>query len=91
MDTEQLIKSSEGRTLEFKRELSARLDHVLRTIVAFSNGSGGDVIIGVDDERNVLGIAQDPLEVEERLASSIHDSIAPELGLPRQGKAGGTL
>jgi len=81
MDTEQLIKSSEGRTLEFKRELPARLDHVLRTIVAFSNGSGGDVIIGVDDERNVLGIDQDPLEVEERLASSIHDSIAPMPGV----------
>jgi len=81
MDTEQLVESSEGRTLEFKRELPPRLDKVLQTVVAFANGSGGDLIVGIDDKREVLGIDQDPLEVEERLASAIHDSISPLPGV----------
>ncbi|MDZ7642089.1 MAG: ATP-binding protein [Desulfurivibrio sp.] len=81
MNTEQLLKSSEGRSLEFKRELPPRLDKVLQTVIAFANGSGGDVIIGMDDKREVLGIDQDPLEVEERLASAIHDSITPLPGV----------
>jgi ATP-dependent DNA helicase RecG len=81
MNTEQLLKSPEGRSLEFKREFPPRLDKVLQTVIAFANGSGGDVIIGVDDKHKVLGIDQDPLEVEERLASAIHDSITPLPGV----------
>lgn len=77
MDITELITSSEGRRLEFKQQIPDSLDSVLRTIIAFSNESGGDVIIGIDDEGEVVGIDEDPFELEERLASSVYDSIAP--------------
>lgn len=72
------LRRPEGKTLEFKRDLSSP-DGVLRTIVAFANTSGGTVLIGVEDgTRHVRGVV-DPMAVEERLASLISDAITPRL------------
>jgi len=78
IDLPELIARSEGKTLEFKRDLSSA-DGVLRSIVAFANTSGGIVVIGVEDKtRRVVGVG-DPLAVEERLANLIADNIAPQV------------
>ena len=72
------LRSPEGKTLEFKRDLSSP-EGLLRTVVAFANTAGGVVLIGVEDgTRHVRGIA-DPFTLEERIASLITDSIAPRL------------
>ncbi len=81
MNIKETINSPEGRTLEFKRQVPDKLDNIVKTVVAFSNGSGGEIIIGVDDDRKLIGIDQDPYDLEERLASSIHDRIAPVPGV----------
>ena len=73
-----LLKRSESKTLEFKRDLSSP-DGVLRTILAFANTAGGVLLLGVEDAtRNVRGVAK-PLAMEERLADLISDSILPRL------------
>ena len=73
-----LLTQAEGKALEFKRDLSSP-DKVIRTVVAFANGAGGTIIIGVEDgTRRVAGIA-DPQKLEERLASMIWDRIEPRL------------
>src|SRR3990172_3297987 len=78
MDLSDLLARAEGKTLEFKRDLSSPVP-VLRTVVAFANTAGGTLLFGVEDAtRNVLGIA-DPLALGERLASLISDSIEPRL------------
>lgn len=78
MDIGTLIQRTEGKTLEFKRDLSSP-DGALRTIVAFANTAGGTLVIGVDDDtRSVVGV-DDPLGLEERLANLISDRIAPAL------------
>ena len=78
MDLTELLKRPEGKTLEFKRDLSSTAS-VLRTVIAFANTAGGTVLIGVEDgTRHVRGIA-DPLSLEERLASILSDGIAPRL------------
>jgi hypothetical protein len=60
MDLLDLLKRPEGKTLEFKRDLSSS-DGALKTIVAFANTAGGTLLIGVEDRsRNVRGMA-DPL------------------------------
>lgn len=81
MNIKEAINSPEGRTLEFKRQAPDKLDNILRTVIAFSNGSGGEIIIGVDDDRKLTGIDLDPFEFEGRLASSIHDRISPVPGV----------
>jgi len=78
MNLVEVLKRPEGKTLEFKRDLSSP-DGVLRTVVAFANTAGGTLLIGVEDAtRHVRGV-KSPLDLEERLASIISDSIAPRL------------
>ena len=78
MDLTELLKRPEGKTIEFKRDLSSTAG-VLRTVVAFANTAGGTVLIGVEDgTRHVRGVA-DPLALEERLASLLSDGIVPRL------------
>ncbi len=76
IDSIDLLKRPEGKTLEFKRDLSSP-EGVLRAIGAFANTAGGVLLLGVEDTtRNVRGVAK-PLEMEERLANLISDSILP--------------
>jgi predicted HTH transcriptional regulator len=78
MKIADLLRRAEGKTLEFKRDLSSP-DHVLRTLIAFANTSGGTLLLGVEDRtRSVRGV-EDPLGLEERLANLISDCIIPTL------------
>lgn len=78
MDLIELLKLPEGKSLEFKRDLSSP-DGVLRSLVAFANTAGGTLLIGVEDKtRHVRGV-KEPLAIEERLANLISDNIAPRL------------
>ncbi len=75
----ELLSKQEGKTLEFKRELSSsNKEKVLQTIIAFVNGSGGNLIFGVDDNKNIVGVAN-PFELEERIANIVFDSISPTI------------
>ncbi len=73
----QLLAAAEGKTLEFKRDLSSPRN-ILKTLVAFSNSAGGQLLIGIDDGRKVVGVDR-PLDDEERLCNLIADSISPHL------------
>lgn len=76
MDLPELLTRHEGKTLEFKRDLSSP-GPIVKTVVAFANTAGGDLVIGVDDgTRDVVGV-EDALADEERLANLIADRIAP--------------
>jgi len=76
--TSQLIAMPEGKTLEFKRDLSSP-KNMLKTLVAFANTAGGRLLIGIeDDSGEVLGV-EDPLDEEERIRNLIADSIKPRL------------
>jgi predicted HTH transcriptional regulator len=78
MDLLALLRQSESKRLEFKRDLSSP-DGVLRSVVAFANTAGGTVLIGIEDRtRQVRGI-ENVLDVEERLANLISDHIVPRL------------
>ncbi|AHF92535.1 transcriptional regulator [Opitutaceae bacterium TAV5] len=78
MNLPDLLCQNEGKTLEFKRDLSSP-ENVLRTLVAFANTSGGRVVIGVEDGSKRVCSLADPLAEEERLANLIADLIVPRL------------
>lgn len=78
MDLLALLAQPEGKTIEFKRDLSSPAGF-LRAVTAFANTAGGTIIIGVEDRtRHVVGVG-DPLALEERAANLISDSISPRL------------
>jgi predicted HTH transcriptional regulator len=78
MDLLDIMRLPEGKTLEFKRDLSSP-DGFLKTVVAFANTAGGTVLVGVEDgTRNVRGVAE-PLDLEERITNLIDDSITPRV------------
>ena len=78
IDLVETLKRPEGKTLEFKRDLSSP-EGVLKTIVAFSNTAGGTLLIGVEDgSRHVRGVP-DALDLEERLANLVSDGVSPRL------------
>lgn len=78
MKISEILPKPEGKTLEFKRDLSSP-DGVLRSVVAFANTAGGTILIGVDDKTRQLRSVENCLDQEERLASLISDSIFPRL------------
>lgn len=78
MDFIELLTRPEGKSLEFKRDLSSP-DGALKTMIAFANSAGGTLLLGVEDRtRHVRGV-HDALDVEERIANLVSDSISPRL------------
>jgi len=73
-EVQQLIRQPEGDTLEFK----VRVDFtaVLQTVCAFLNGEGGQLIIGVSDEGQVIGLAAAE-KVREKLLHRLQTQLAP--------------
>jgi len=49
------IITSAGKTLKFKRDTSA-LKQIMMTIVAFANNAGGSIIIGREDDGEIIGV-----------------------------------
>ena len=69
MDLLEMIQSGENSKVEFKttmrydmreNKVNRKLEEViLKTIAAFSNGQGGTLVMGVDDEQNIIGLEND--------------------------------
>ena len=72
------VRQPENRKLELKRSLPPRAKW-LKSIIAFANGAGGELILGVNDKsRDIVGI-ENPFELEEKISNTIHDSIRPSI------------
>ena len=68
-----MILSGENRQIEFKREYTR---NILKTVSAFSNYHDGEIIIGIDDDLNIIGVA-DPVSLKLNLENAINDNIIP--------------
>ena len=75
-----------GKQLEFKRDLSSPRN-LLKTLVAFANSAGGKLVIGVNDARHIVGVA-DPLAKEERIRNPVIARVFRELHLSEQWGSG---
>ena len=78
MDLIETLRNPEGKTLEFKQDLSSPAGFK-RTVVAFANTAGGTILIGIEDKTGYVRGVADPLALEERVASLISDSISPRV------------
>lgn len=79
MNSEQLIKSllkqGESEQLEFKQVV--RKDAIGKSICAFLNHEGGQVVIGISDDKKVVGIT-DAENWEKELNKYLNTTIIPE-------------
>lgn len=88
---EELIKRGESKTLEFKSTLrwslkEARQDDkiithaTLKTIAAFLNTEGGDLLLGVADDGSIVGLALDGFENDDRFMLHLSQVVRNGLG-----------
>lgn len=75
LDIKTLLSLPEGKTLEFKRDLSS-VKPIIKTLIAFANTAGGTIIIGKEQNGTICGI-EDVYGMEEKLANATADSIYP--------------
>ena len=68
-----LLQQREGETLEFKRELPGSSDLAV-LISAFYNTRGGTIIVGVDDQRQPVGLLR-PQSVEAGITHILRDRL----------------
>ena len=64
------IYLGEDSTIEFKRELPRR-ERLADEIAAFANASGGVILIGVDDDSNIVGTDRQDLDRTEKIVVEI--------------------
>ena len=71
----------ESKNLEFKESLPAKSSKYMKTIVAFANGQGGKLIIGVeDDTKKIVGIDKnEAFKIMDAIANAIFDSCKPAI------------
>lgn len=87
----ECIQQGESKTLELKLQLPQH-DQIAKTVVAFANTSGGKLVLGVDDKRQVTGISEDDVfTLQDQITSLVFDrcqpTILPEIYTARlQGK-----
>ncbi len=62
-DLLDLIEEGENLTCEFKRKFSTA-EKIAREIIAFANTKGGYLIIGVDDDKEIIGVESEKTEAE---------------------------
>ncbi len=90
-NAEELIKQGESKTLEFKSSLRWSLKEdrqddrgvtfaVLKTIAAFLNTEGGDLLIGVADGGSPVGIEADRLENDDKFMRHLAQVVRNGLG-----------
>ena len=74
------IQNGEGKTVEFKEELTGS-QAIAKSVVAFSNTAGGKLIFGVNDQGEVIGLKQDVniFELQDKIASIIYETCYPNI------------
>ena len=90
-NAEELIKQGESKTLEFKSTLrwnlkedrkdDKRITHAaLKTIAAFLNTEGGDLLLGVADDGSITGIERDRLDNDDKFMLHLSQVVRNGLG-----------
>ena len=79
MSIREEISKGESRRLEFKQQLPSNYN-IAKTVAAFSNGAGGNLIIGVMNNGDILGVSdQEVIELPDRISNIIYDICYPAI------------
>ena len=65
----------EDGSTECKREFTEK---IVKSLVAFSNTSGGRIVLGIDDDGRTVGLA-DPYDTAKRCVAAVADKVRPDI------------
>jgi len=80
MNKIEVYPERESRSLEFKSKLP-KFQSLIKTCIAFANGSGGRVMIGIEDNtRRIIGITEEDRDkIYNDFLNSLYDSTSPNI------------
>lgn len=89
--THSLIEEGESEFVEFKstlrynlftKKFDKEIEHAaLKTIAAFLNTSGGTLILGVDDKKQILGLKEDNFNDDDHMMLHLTKLIQERIGI----------
>lgn len=69
----------ESKTLEFKSTLP-KLQKLVKTCIAFANAYGGKILVGVEDDGNIVGVSDAVKNrIYDEFPNCLYDSTSPSL------------
>lgn len=75
-DLAELLRNGENSTVEFKRD-GVHPEQIAAVIAGLLNHSGGYVLLGVEDDGSVSGLAREPRKAEEWAMQAARDHLRP--------------
>ena len=81
MTLQEKIQNGESRTLEYKATLPHDSQKWIKIIVSFANGAGGKFVLGVNNQREFVGLAKsvDLFELKDNIADTIGQMCEPQI------------
>ena len=58
-----IISRGESISIEFKKAGNQLPKNLFETVCAFLNRKGGEIILGVDDNKNIIGIDDNKIDI----------------------------
>ncbi|MCE1188087.1 MAG: ATP-binding protein [Ignavibacteria bacterium] len=81
-ELKQIIAGGESLTCEFKLHFSSH-EKIARELIAFANTSGGVLILGVEDNGSIVGVASEKSEAE-LINQVVNDYCVPPVSIDIQ-------
>ena len=69
-DIKELAHGGEGFNVDFKRSVPSKVRDIAEEVCSFANSAGGYVLIGVDNDNQIVGA-----EIDNNKRSAIQDAI----------------
>jgi ATP-dependent DNA helicase RecG len=75
---DKILRKGEGRRVEFKAAMPEK-SQIAKTVIAFANGVGGELFIGIDEKNKIVtGVADaDIFKLEEQISHIVYDNCNP--------------
>jgi hypothetical protein len=87
---EEIMQIGETNKIEFKSSFRTNLHtkqpdkkmelSILKTIVAFLNTKGGNLLVGIDDDKNILGLKNDNFQNDDKINLHLTNLIKSHIG-----------
>ena len=75
----ELIRQGENTSIEFKLG-DVRTENLAKELIAFSNSSGGVVLLGIEDNGEIQGL-KNPRNYEEWISSLTRNNVIPPINV----------